>query len=150
VALSEGVSVFKDEYRDFFELLRERELLRNHNKKFKEGDPQDGLLMLAEGAITLITLERFLRILPGVEAAERDTLPNLLERTTSAARNVLILDADNRAEAIKKIASVRNTILHGNFEQAAKEASVSGAKEYFKNQYIAEVEAIYKLPKFAD
>ena len=137
--------MFKDQFKDFQHLARELKILREHNKSFKEGDSQDRLLLFAEGAIVLLTLERFLRILPGVEATERDTLPNLLEKATSESRNVLVLSAENRQDAIKKITDVRNTILHGNFEQAAKQAGVKGTEEYFKTQYASEIETLYNL-----
>ena len=80
---------FKEQFRDFQELVREHRLLRAHNKGFSPETPQDKLLLFAEGAVVLMILERFLRILPGVEARDEDTLYNLLEKAVSKKRRVL-------------------------------------------------------------
>lgn len=125
--------------------MRELMVLRDHNLSFKEGDSQQRLLLFAEAAIVIMTLERFLRIVPGVEAADTDTLFNLLQKATSESRNVLQLSAKDRDDAIRRITNVRNTILHGNFEQAATQAGVSSVNAFFKTQFASEVEALFKF-----
>lgn len=120
-------------------------LLREHNLSIKDGESQQRLLLFAEAAIVLMALERFLRILPGVGATDSDTLPNLLEKATSQSRKVLSLPAADREDAIRRIKSVRNTILHGNFEQAARGAGLNSKEEYFKKQFASEVEALYEI-----
>jgi hypothetical protein len=136
---------FKDKFRDFQELVREHNFLRNHNKSFKEGDSQSTLLLFAEGALILIIMERFLRMLPGVQATEGDTLHNLLQKATSQKRKVITLSADDTQDAIKRITKVRNTILHGNYEQAAQQARLSSKEEYFKTQFAPEIEKLYEI-----
>src|SRR5712692_5647388 len=63
---------FKDENRALQELARELTLLRAHNLQFKEGDPQDKILMFAEAALVCLTLEHFVRVVLGDDAAERE------------------------------------------------------------------------------
>lgn len=141
---SENSTSFKVQNRAFQELARELVFVRNHNRQFKEGDSQASLLMFSEASLAVLALERFLRILPGVEATDTDTLPNLLEKATSESRKVIELPASDRADAIKRINSVRKTIQHANYEQAARECGLTVA-EYFKTQFTPEIEAIYRI-----
>jgi hypothetical protein len=128
---------FKDNFKDLYHLMREHTLLRAHNTT--PGQPQDRLLMFAEGALVLMLLERFLRIVPEVEATDEDTLGKLLKKAVE--KKVLVIPPEHR----KGMLSIRNTILHGNFEQAAREAKTSSVEEYFKSQYASEIEAMYKI-----
>lgn len=82
-----------------------------------------------------------MRILPDLKAKDTDTLGTLLERATSKRSKILILSADHR----RGLRDIRNTILHGNFEQAAKQAGVKNKEEYFKTQFASEIEALYKI-----
>jgi hypothetical protein len=131
--------MFKEKFRDFQELIREHTILRNHNQKFKERDPQKNLLLFAEGAIVVMIIERFLRILPGVGAADGDKLQRLLKKATS--KKILSISPKQQ----KGIVDIRNTILHGNFEQAARQAGVGTKEAYFKSQFVAEIEALFKI-----
>jgi HSP90 family molecular chaperone len=100
---------FKDKYRDLQELIREHTLIRDHNKEIKEGESQDKLLLFSEASLILVILERFLRILPGCQATDTDTLPNLLEKATSKSRKVLQLKITEKnaliIRAFKKVLS---------------------------------------------
>lgn len=136
---------FREQHQELQHLVRELHWLRNHNLRFKPGDPQDDLLLFAEGAIVLLTLERFLRVILGAEATDKDTLPNLLEKATGARLNLLILQVDDRKKAIALITAVRNTLLHANYEQAADGAKQASVGEYFASQYAGEVEGLYEL-----
>jgi hypothetical protein len=129
--------------RELFELLREHALVRGHNRSFQDGEPQGTLLMFAEASLCLLTLERFLRVVLGTEATDHDTLPNLLEKATSARLAKLKLNADDRARAIKEIGHVRNTLLHGNYEQAAAAAGVGSVSEFFGKIFASEIEALH-------
>ena len=60
--------------RDLYELLREHSLVRSHNASFGPTDSQETLLMFAEAALILVAFERFLRIVLGEEATEKDTI----------------------------------------------------------------------------
>jgi hypothetical protein len=88
-----------------------------------------------------------MRMILGPEATDFDTLPNLLEKATSARLDLVVLPGRlDRAELIRRIKGVRNTLMHGNFEQAAKQAGFSTKEEYFKSgTYIADVEALFKI-----
>ena len=134
--------MFKENYKDLQHIVRELMLLREHNKSFKEGDSQERLLLFAEASLTILCLERFLRILPDVNATESDTLYNLLERAIS--KNVLMLKTEEK-EYFKKIVKVRNSILHGNFEQCAKESKLSSVEEYFKTYFASEIETLFNI-----
>lgn len=147
--MSDSVS-FKDQFRDLQYLVKELVDVRKHNLAYKEGDP-DNRLVFAEAALVLTTFERFLRAVLGEEATERDTLPNLLEKATSSRLGLLELlhwkegKPLDRLLAIKQITSIRNTLLHGNYEQAAEAAGCASKEEYFKTQFLPEIEAIYGI-----
>lgn len=134
---------FRDAHPELQHLVREWRLLREHNKQFAVGDNQAALLLFAEGAVALVTLERFVRIALGKETSETDTLYNLLEKAVS--KRLLHLPWENQADGIRKLKDVRNTILHGNFEQAAIQAGCADVPVYFATQFVAEVEELYRL-----
>lgn len=126
---------FKEKYRDYQELTREHDLLRNHNKANPD---QSKLLLFAEGALIIIMLERFLRMLPDLKAQDSETLYPLFKRAVD--EKIFAISDQHR----KDMLDIRNTILHGNFEQAAKQAKVASKEEYFKTQYASEIERFYQ------
>lgn len=133
---------FKDQHPEIQHLVRELMLLREHNLTFKEGDPQNKILLFAEAALVILVIERFARAVLG-DATDKETLPNLLQRAVS--RNLLKVPWDDQQDGIRKIAKVRNSLLHGNYEQAAREAGCSSVEAYFKTQFASEVEALYRI-----
>ncbi len=138
---------FKDENRALQELARELTLLRAHNLQFKEGDPQDKILMFAEAALVCLTLEHFVRALVGDDATDRDTLHSLLTKAVEK-KQVIRLPWDDQSEGIEKVCAVRNTILHGNYAQAAREAQCKSVADYFHSQFAGEIETMYKVTDF--
>jgi len=143
---------FKDEQRALQHLVKEHRWLRHHNRRFKEGDDQADLLLFAEAALILMTLERFVRAILGPDITDTDTLYNLLQRAVS--KKLLRLpydDQDAGTRALKKLLvslsgkNVRNTLMHGNFELAAREAGCSSVDAYFQTVFAGEVEALYKV-----
>jgi hypothetical protein len=147
VLSGQPMSTFKDQHEELQHIVRELVLVRKHNLQFKAGDPQQNLLHFAEGLLVLLALERFLRAILATEANEKHTLQNLLEMATSAQRKLVTIPGTwTREEAIKAITQVRNTLMHGNYEQAAKGAGSPNIRGYFKSgQYISEVEALFQL-----
>jgi hypothetical protein len=141
-----GSTAFKDQHRELQELAREVLVLRTHNLQFKEGDPQDQLLMAAEGAMILVCLERFLRAVLGIEATNGDTLHSLLEKVFSEKRyDQLEVPGGDREHLIELVTGLRNGLLHGDFEQLARRAGSSTTREYFKHSYARDLEALYKI-----
>lgn len=130
---------FRDQYRDFQEIVRELYLLRGHNEKFKAA--QASLLLISEGSLTMLALERFLRMFTG-NFQNKQTLPNLLEKATSMG---LRLGAKEQGNAIAAVRDVRNAIVHGNFEQAATDNGVRSAEVYFGKYFAGEVEFVFRL-----
>lgn len=99
--------------------------------------------MFAEASLVLVVLERFLRIVV-TDSTERHTLPNLLEMATSRRRGLLRLPGS--PEIIRtRVSSIRNTLLHGNYEQAMERAGCSTVAEYFKTAFAREIEEIYQF-----
>jgi hypothetical protein len=126
--------------------VRELTIVRAHNLEFKEGDPTDKLLLFAEAALVCLALERFVRAVLGEDATEGDTIYNLLQKAVS--KNLFRVPWVDQEDGIKRIKGVRNTILHGNYEQAARDAGCSTVAEYFKTQFATEIEQMYKLTDF--
>lgn len=133
---------FKSRHREIQELVRELMLIRKHNLTFKEGDPQDTMLLFAEGAVVLVTLERFVRAVLGARASDRDTLPNLLEKAVKDS--LLHVPWDDQQDGIRRIKNVRNALLHGNYEQSAYQESCS-VDDFFKKKFASEVELLTKI-----
>ena len=133
---------FKDRHPEIQHLVRELHLLRGNNLKFKDGDPQDGLLMFAEAAIVHLLLERFVRAILN-DAKDTESLYNLLQRAVS--RGLIRLPWEDQQDGIRKIVSVRNAMLHGNYEQAAQNAGCATVVEYFRTQATPEGERMYQV-----
>lgn len=129
---------FAEDSASLAELRRELAQLRAHNR---EGG--DGSLWIAEAALALITLERFLRILPGVNAADKESLPQLLQRAVD--RRFLALPLGAGKDTIDRARKLRNAILHGNYEQAAKQAGLESAAAYFRQRLQPELEFLFSL-----
>jgi hypothetical protein len=134
---------FKDKHPEIQHLVKELVLLRRHNHQFREGDPQDTLLLFAEGAVALVLIERFVRAVLGVRASEGDTLYNLLQKAVKD--DLLTLPFHSQEEGIRRIRTVRNTIQHGNYEQAAAQAGCDSVAAYFKTQFASEVEQLGRI-----
>jgi len=136
---------FKDQHREFQFMMLEFARLRRHNLA-SIGRDERSLFMFGEGVLIIVATERFLRmILPPSEMEEKDTLPNLLEKASGKRLDLIVLPGD-RQDVIKRAKTIRNTILHGNFEQAAALRDLSGMRDYFKSSaYIQDVEFIFRV-----
>ena len=140
---------FIEQYREVSEIFRELEIVRDHNLKMAEthGKWVPGYLSFAEGLLVLLGIERFLRVILGAKATDADTLPNLLEKATSACLNLLTLPPWwKREETITALKNVRNALMHGNYEQAAKQSGRQHREEYFRSStYTNEVETLRRI-----
>jgi hypothetical protein len=61
------------------------------------------------------------------------------------ARGIIVLPGKDPKDAIKRISNVRNTMLHGNYEQAAREAGCSSVESYFGTVFASEIEAMTEI-----
>jgi len=123
-------------------IAREHRLLREHNLALQQSQADSKGLLLAEGAVVLLMLEHLARMLLG-DARDTETLPNLLERIVS--RKITDIPWDDPHEGIRKIKDLRNTLVHGQYELAAKLAGCSSVPEYFFKQYAGEIEVAAKI-----
>src|ERR1700690_1280080 len=137
---------FKNENRVLQELARELNLLRQHNLRFKAGDPQHHMLLLAEASLTCLTMEHFVRVVVGTAAPSDATLHNLLQ--VAVAQGLLRVPWYDQQDGIKKICKVRNTLLHANYAQAAREAGRSSVRDFFATTFASEVEAMFKVTDY--
>jgi hypothetical protein len=143
VGVEVRMPVFKDENRALQELVRELILVRNHNLTFKDGDPLQNVLLFAEAGLVCMTFEHFVRVVVGNDGPAGATLFNLLEIAVS--KGLIRLPWDDQQDGIKKVCAVRNTILHGNYAQAAREAGKASVAEYFKTVFASEIEVMFKV-----
>lgn len=123
--------------------LEELDTLNSRNKAYKPGEPQDGLMMFAEGALCMSLVEAAARqwVGDGVladDARFRDVLK-------AAYNSGLRIPFDDPDDGIEMITSVRNTLVHANFEQAARRAGSRDVERYFGEEYAAEIEAMYQM-----
>ncbi len=137
---------FKDNNRALQELVRELILLRAHNLRFKEGDPQSEILMFAEAGLTCLAMEHFVRIVVGPRLPDGATLHNLLQK--AVADKLLRLPYDDQQDGIERICKVRNTLLHGNYAQAANQAGCASVRDYFRTNFASEIERMFEITDF--
>jgi hypothetical protein len=116
------------------------------NLEFKEGDPQHALLMFAEAAVVCMAMEHFVRIVLGSTAPADATLFNLLQ--LAVTRGLLKVPWDDQSDGIKRIVAVRNSLLHGNYAQAAREAGCTSVADYFRTQFAGEIETMTKVTDY--
>lgn len=121
-------------------LVRELLLLREHNQRFRESDPQDNLLLFAEGAVTLLVLEHFLRI---VVPGGKGSLPDLLQQAVSEE----LLRVENVKKICKTIGSIRGALAHGNYQSRAQQLKMDVAT-YFRERFAKEIEEIYTFTDY--
>jgi hypothetical protein len=140
-----ALQTFKERNEALQHLVRELVFLREWNKSHKPGDPQGDLLMFAEGAVGMLAMEHFLRAILGDQATDKDTFRTLLEKATSKRAALLVLPWDDQEDGRKKLTAIRNTLMHGNFAQAATEARCSSVREYFQKQYAGEIEKTFHI-----
>jgi hypothetical protein len=137
------VTAFKDENRALQELVRELILVRNHNLTFKDGEPLNHVLLFAEAGLVCMTFEHFVRVVVGNAGPSDSTLFNLLE--IAVAKGLIRLPWEDQLDGIRKVCAVRNSILHGNYAQAARETGRASVAEYFKTQFASEIETMFKV-----
>ena len=99
--------------------------------------------MFAEAALVVLVLERFLRAVLDPDVTDGDTLYNLLQRAVS--KGLIVTPWDSQEDGIRRLKDVRNTILHGNYERAARDAGCASVESYFKTQFASEVEAMFNV-----
>jgi len=139
------MATFKEQHPEFQRLVQELMLLREHNRK-PVIKVNYQFFLFAEAALVLMALERFLRMVLQAEATDLDTLPTLLQKATSKRLNLFQFEEpEKRDQWIREIKDVRNTILHGNYEQAAKQAGCATKEEWFETQFPSELESLYRL-----
>ncbi len=129
-------------------MARELMIVRHHNKSFEEGDPQDSMLMFSEAGVVLMTMERFLRTIlraHNVKVAPGFTLPNLLQLAFSERVDALAPPGGDGKHLITLVTTLRNALLHANFEQAAKEGGCVDVQDYFRNRFAKQLETLYTI-----
>jgi len=71
--MTERPATFKDQHPELQYLVKEVMLVREHNLRCVAENDRGHLLIFAEGALVLLALERFVRIVLGPRATHRDT-----------------------------------------------------------------------------
>ncbi len=134
---------FRDLNRELQELVREYTLVRAHNLACAARNDHAGLLLLAEGALLSLVLERFVRVVVN-EPPETATLFNLLELAVSQGK--LTIPWDDYRDGIKRLSNVRNALMHANYEQAATLEGLATPGEYFRSsRYAGTIERLREL-----
>ena len=139
---------FKEKYRDFQELVRELIFIRNHNISSTNNNSSSSFIFFAEGALILLVLERFLRIIPQLMARDEESLTKLLNRAVT--QNILTLptNPENNEALIKSISTFRNNLFHGLFEKSATRSGHLTKEEFFKKVYLLEIHKLYDITNF--
>jgi hypothetical protein len=128
----------------------ELDALRNHNLRFESTTPQDTILLFAEGALSIVMVEATCRkALSNAGLAEADGgFDEVLEQAVLGIPKLLQIPVPDDTAGVKKMIEVRNSILHGNYEQAAENAGCKDVNQYFKTMYASEIEGMYQICQF--
>ena len=94
-------------------------------------------------ACVLLVLERFLRAVLGEDAKEKDTMFTLLEMVMS--RRLIRLPFEDQMDGKDAISDCRNSMLHGNYAQAATRAACPSVTEYFRTRFAFELECMWEV-----
>ena len=116
--------------------------IRAHNESVKQGTGEDKPLIFAEAALVMMTLERFLRTLPGVNATDGHKLLNLLN--SAVGKGLLTIPGGDVEGTIKLINRIRNATLHGNFEQSARDCEMT-VQAYLTHVFPKEVLVLNRI-----
>lgn len=125
---------FKEKYLDLQHIAREVLILHRRNQSLGPFAVQDGFLF-AQGTLTLLALERFLRAILQ-DASDGDKFRSLLTRAFDSG--LLEPPFEDRTIAIQRICDFRNALAHGNFGQAARAAGARSVREYLDTRFAAE------------
>jgi hypothetical protein len=144
---------FRDHHWELQALVRELHFLRKHNLKFKPGRSLASYLLVSEALVMWLVFERFLRICLAKESNPDETGPTLrplMDEAFGAKRALLRLPSDLCTQGvIWQMCTWRNTLLHGDFEGAARE---SGCEEdfrrFFKDRFAASVERTFEMVNY--
>ncbi len=93
--------------------------------------------MFAEAALVCLVIEHFVRATLGAAATNSDTLRKLLQKAVK--KGLIRLPWPEQDDGIRRVCSVRDTLLHGNYAQAAHLAGCASVRDYFRNQFASEI-----------
>lgn len=131
---------FKERNRELQELVREYVLVRAHNLGCAARNDHASLLLLAEGALLSLVLERFVRVVVK-DPSSKATLFSLLE--LAVKQGALTIPWDEVRDGIKRLSDVRNALMHANYEQAATLENLATPEEYFgSSRYAGTIERL--------
>jgi len=123
-------------------ILHEYMNVRAHNERCLDALPQ--ALLVTEGSLALLFIERFLRVLLNHEVAETDTLASLFERATGRRVNAIdpplgfahlpgprsTNERNREFFADHVVDRLRNPLMHANYEQAMDGSRATDAADY--------------------
>lgn len=102
---------FKERHPEFQEFAREIAILLRHNRGVFDGQSTLPARLFPQLALAFVALERFLRILPGVQASANDTLYNLLQRASGG--RLRLIQIHDRDATIEWVNRERVRFMHG-------------------------------------
>src|SRR5713101_939818 len=139
------MATFQDQYKEIGFIADEIKRLRSLNTSIIINSHQG--FLFAEAAITCMATERFLRIIPSMNATDKDTFSNLIDRALSKKR--LNLGIPNNTVSVaryKKVSlQIRNGMLHGNFEQLANHYRCSKDIYFGQGSFTQDIQVIFDL-----
>lgn len=128
---------------------QEKRLLLQQKEDLLSGIPADlpdsPSRHFSEGALVIITLERFLRLVLDRtgEANKGCTLFNLIEEGIGDAPKLLRYPDGSEPKKVKEtISLLRNALLHANYEQIAADNQCASVREFFRTGYVPALEAL--------
>lgn len=137
---------FKEKQLLFGEMARELSVLLKHNTEMARAQRQTEIIVFAQAALVLVAFESFLRVLLEGVATDDHTLPNLLQMALAKKRRLFDPPAGmSRKDMESAVVDFRNSLLHGNVQQAAKRAGCGSLPEYLTGPFAAETARVYDI-----
>jgi hypothetical protein len=137
---------FREQHLEFQYFSQELMLIHGHNEAVLKGHESRPPRVFAELALASLALERFLRIIPGANPSDRETLNGLLERLSG--RRVGIIRIADREQAIARVNKARRDFVHGRFEgtDATRLAGLAQGLVRFTDLIVAQIDAKLGTP----
>lgn len=137
---------FKQEQWLFGEMGRELQIIGRHNAEMYAAHRNTEILVFAEASLVMLAFEHFLRGLLKDEALDTHTLPPLLRMALKPDRGLLAPPAGMSIDdTVKVVREFRNSLMHGNIQQAATRAGSASVLEYLAGPFAAETKQVFDV-----
>jgi len=140
------MSTFKQEQWLFGEMGRELQIIAQRNAAMQAAHKYTEILVFAEASLVMLAFEHFLRVLLKDEAQDHHTLPPLLKMALEPDRGLLDPPTGmSIVDTVKLVKEFRNSLMHGNIQQASTRAGCATVLEYLAGPFGTETKQVFDI-----